>query len=68
MNAQIDALSTKLTKLCQSYKISERAGELYDENWDDYDSTTAEAIVNALNNVDMELATISYHLNHLSNQ
>ena len=52
---EIGKLSFRLYKVCQRIKLSEKIGELTDENFDDYDSKTQEAIMNKLNHVDFFL-------------
>ena len=52
---QIGTLSFKLYKICEQVKKSEKIDELTDENFDDYDSQTQEAMMIKLNHVDFFL-------------
>ena len=65
LEAQVASVSSRLYKICQEHKISVRHGQLYDENFCDWDGEHQEAIVNALHNADMELDRITYLLGKL---
>lgn len=67
LDAQISALSDKLTKVCNQHKVSDKKTELMEinfEDWDNYESQ--EAIINALSNIDAELSNLSYYITQLT--
>ena len=65
LDAQISALSDKLTKVCSQHKVNERREEL--EGWNDWDGyETQEGIINALANIDTELSNLSYYITQLA--
>jgi hypothetical protein len=62
LESQIDAISSKLTKVCTQHKIGDKKLEL-PCGWDDWDNyESQEAIVNALQNIDIELSNLSYYI------
>jgi hypothetical protein len=65
LESQLTSISSRLYKICQEHKISERHGQLYDENFCDWDAENQEAMVNMLHNADMELDRITYLIGKL---
>lgn len=67
LDAQISALSDKLTKVCNQHKVSDKKTELDESNFDDWDAyETQEGIINALANIDAELSNLSYYITQLT--
>lgn len=67
LDAQISALSDKLTKVCNQHKVTDKNDELVSVSWCDWDNyESQEAIVNALHNIDMELSNLSYYITQLT--
>jgi len=67
LDAQISALSFKLSKVCKQHKIADKSMELFDISWQDWDNyESQEGIVNALNNIDKELDNLAYYITQLT--
>ena len=67
LDAQICALSDKLTKVCNQHKVTEKNDELVNISWCDWDAyETQEGIINALHNIDIELSNLSYYITQLN--
>jgi hypothetical protein len=67
LDAQISALSFKLSKVCKQHKIAEKNDELVNVSWSDWDAyDTQEGIINALHNIDKELDNLSYYITQIN--
>ena len=67
LDAQISALSDKLTKVCNQHKVTDKNDELVSASWCDWDAyETQEGIINALANIDAELSNLSYYITQLT--
>lgn len=65
LEAQVASVSSRLYKICQEHKIAERNGQLYDDNFCDWDAENQEAMVSMLHNADMELDRLTYLIQQL---